>query len=85
MIIKGKEVTYSNHVLDKLFREDHLDIINNILKTGKWVKTGKDIYKVKSKEGIVLVVRELPDRFKVITIGGKYEELYKNVIKRGRQ
>ena len=77
MIIKGKEVTYSNHVLDKLFREDHLDIINNILKTGKWVKTGKDIYKVKSKEGIVLVVRELPDRFKVITIGGKYEELYK--------
>ena len=77
MIIKGKEVTYSNHVLDKLFREDHLDIINNILKTGKWVKTGKDIHKVKSKEGIVLVVRELPDRFKVITIGGKYEELYK--------
>lgn len=29
MIIKGKEVTYTFHVLDKLFREDHLDIVNN--------------------------------------------------------
>ena len=77
MIIKGKEVTYTFHVLDKLFREDHLDIVNNILKTGKWKKRSKNIYHVVSKEGIVIVVKELPDRFKVITIGGKYEKIYK--------
>ena len=75
MQLRGKEVTYSMHVLGKLYREDHLDIINNILKTGKWKKQA-DVYKVKSESGIVLVVREFPDRFKVITIGGKYEELY---------
>lgn len=75
MQLRGKEVTYSLHVLDKLYREDHLDIINNILKTGKWERQA-NVYKVKSKSGIVLVVRELPDRFKVLTIGGKYEELY---------
>ena len=75
MQLRGKEVTYSIHVLDKLYRADHLDIINNILKTGKWEKQ-TNIYKVKSESGIILVVRELPDRFKVITIGGKYEELY---------
>ena len=75
MQVRGKEVTYSLHVLNKLYREDHLDIINNVLKTGKWKKQAS-VYKVKSKSGIVLVVRELPDRFKVITIGGKYEELY---------
>ena len=75
MQLRGKEVTYSLHVLNKLYREDHLDIINNILKTGKWEKQG-NVHKVKSESGIVLVVKELPDRFKVITIGGKYEELY---------
>ena len=53
MIIRGKRVTYSVHVLDKLFKEDHLDIINNVLMTGK-----------------------LSDRFKVITVGGKYEKIY---------
>lgn len=77
MIIRGKEVTYTNHVLNKLFREDHLDIINNILKTGKWEKKGKYIYDVVSPDGIILVVKELPDRVKVITIGGKYERIYK--------
>ena len=77
MIIKGKEVTYTKHVLDKLFSEDHLDIINNILETGKWYKKSKNIYNVVSGEGIVLIVKELPDRFKVITIGGKYEKIYK--------
>ncbi len=46
MRIRGKNVTYSMHLLDK------------------------------SRDGIVLVVRELPDRFKVITIGGKYEKIY---------
>ena len=77
MIIRGKHVTYSIHVLDKLFKEDHLDIINNVLKTGKWKKKGKKgIYEIESKDGIVLVVRELPDRFKVITVGGKYEKIY---------
>jgi hypothetical protein len=76
MILRNKEVTYTRHVLDKLFKEDHLDIINNILKTGKWTKR-KDIYHVKSREGVVLVVKELPDRFKVITIGGNYEKIYR--------
>lgn len=75
MQLRGKEVTYSMHVLKKLYREDHLDIVNGILKTGKWEKQA-NVYKVKSESGIVLVVRELPDRFKVITVGGKYEELY---------
>ena len=75
MQLRGKDVTYSIHVLNKLYKEDHLDIINNILKTGKWEKQ-TNVYKVESESGIVLVVRELPDRFKVITIGGKYEELY---------
>ncbi len=75
MQIKGKDVTYSIHLLNKIFREDHLDIVNNILNTGKWEQQ-KNVYKVKSESGIVLVVKELPDRFKVITIGGKYEELY---------
>ena len=77
MIVRGKEVRYTIHVLDKLFREDHQDIIDNILKTGKWKKQGKDIYHVSSRDGIVLVVRELPDKFRVITIGGKYEKIYK--------
>ena len=76
MILRNKEVTYTRHVLDKLFKEGHLDIINNILKTGKWTKR-KDIYHVKSREGVVLVVKELPDRFKVITIGGNYEKIYR--------
>ena len=75
MQIRGKDVTYSKHLLNKLFREDHLDIVNNILKTGKWEKQ-KNVYKVKSESGIVLVAKELPDRFKVITIGGNYEKLY---------
>ncbi|MBI2583726.1 MAG: hypothetical protein HYW25_03605 [Candidatus Aenigmarchaeota archaeon] len=77
MKARGKEVVYTLHVLDKLFREDHLDIINNILRTGKWAAKRKGIYKVTSRNGVVLVVKELPDRFKVITIGGKYEEIYK--------
>ena len=76
MIVRGKQVTYTRHVLDKLFSEDHLDIVNNILKTGKWAKR-KNIYHVSSREGVILVVKELPDRFKVITIGGKYEKVYK--------
>jgi hypothetical protein len=76
MILRNKEVTYTRHVLDKLFKEDHLDIINNILKTGKWTKR-KNIYRVSSREGIILVVKELPDRFKVITIGGNYEKIYR--------
>ena len=76
MIIKGKDVRYTVHVLDKIFKEDHLDIINNILKTGTWKKQ-KNIHLVSSKEGVVLVVKELPDRFKVITIGGNYEKIYK--------
>ncbi|MBI4162098.1 MAG: hypothetical protein HY513_00315 [Candidatus Aenigmarchaeota archaeon] len=75
MQIRGKDVTYSMHLLNKLFREDHLDIVNNILNTGRWEQQ-KNVYKVKSESGIVLVVKELPDKFKVITIGGKYEELY---------
>ena len=75
MQIRGKDVTYSIHLLNKLFREDHLDIVNNILNTGRWEQQA-NVYKVKSESGIVLVVKELPDRFKVITIGGKYEELY---------
>ncbi|MBS3053852.1 MAG: hypothetical protein J4469_05110 [Candidatus Aenigmarchaeota archaeon] len=77
MIIRGKEVTYTIHVLDKLLREDHLDIINNILKTGKWKRRSKKIYHVTSKNGVVIVVKELPDRYKVITIGGNYEKIYK--------
>lgn len=40
MKIRGKNVTYSMHLLGKLYREDHLDIVNNILKTGKWEKKG---------------------------------------------
>ncbi len=76
MNIRGKEVVYTIHVLNKLYKEDHLDIVNNILKTGTWEKKGI-VYKVTSKSGIVLVVKDLPDRFKVITIGGKYEEIYK--------
>ena len=75
MYIRGKKVVYSIHLLDKLYREDHLDIVNNILKTGKWEKKGV-VYKVISKHGIMLVVREFPDRFKIITIGGKYEKIY---------
>jgi hypothetical protein len=53
-----------------------LDIVNNILKTGKWEEQA-NVYKVKSRSGIVLVVKEFPDKFKVITIGGNYEEIYK--------
>lgn len=75
MQLRGKEVTYSIHVLNKLYKEDHLDIVNNVLKTGKWEKQA-NVYKVRSESGIVLVVKELSDRFKVITIGGRYEELY---------
>ncbi len=75
MEIKGKEVVYSLHVLNKLYKEDHLDIINNILKTGKWEKKG-NVYRVKSADGIVLVVREFQDKLKVITIGGEYEKIY---------
>lgn len=75
MKIKGKEITYSVHLLNKLYKEEHLDIVNNVLKTGKWEKS-TNVYKVVSESGIVLVVRELPDRFKVITIGGNYEKLH---------
>ncbi len=75
MKLKGKDVVYSLHLLDKLYRKDHLDIVNNILKTGKWEKH-KNVYKVRSESGIVIVVKELPDRFKVITIGGNYEKIY---------
>lgn len=78
MIIRNKPVTYSNHVINKLFKVDHLEIVNNILKTGKWKKLKrKGLNKVVSPNGIVLIVRELPDRFKVITIGGEYEKIYK--------
>jgi len=34
MQLRGKEVTYSIHVLDKLYREDHVDIINKSSKQG---------------------------------------------------
>ncbi|GEM_PF-3335409 len=76
MNLRGKEVVYSLHLLDKLFREDHLDVVNNILLTGKWEQQ-ENMFKVTSRSGIILVVKELVDKFKVITIGGKYEEIYK--------
>lgn len=72
MIIKGKRVTYSQHLFDRLFRVKDLDDINHALLTGKWRPFADDMYKVTKKfkkRKIELIVRELPDRFKVITVG----------------
>jgi len=72
MIIRGKRVTYTKHTFDRLFRVKDLNMVNEVLLTGKWKPFGKNMYKVsrtfKGKK-ITIVVKELPDRFKVITIG----------------
>jgi len=72
MIVRGKKVTYTKHMFDRLFRVTDLDMVNEVLLTGKWKPFGKNMYKVSRKfkeKKITLVVKELPDRFKVITIG----------------
>lgn len=73
MIIRGKEVTYSYHMFERLYRVKDLGIVNETLLTGKWKPFGKNMFKVTrkfKKRKIMLVVKELPDRFKMITVEG---------------
>jgi len=73
MIIRGKEVTYSYHMFERLYRVKDIDIVNETLLTGKWKPFAKNMFKVTrkfKKRRITLVVKELPDRFKIITVEG---------------
>ncbi|MBI2172692.1 MAG: hypothetical protein HYT73_00585 [Candidatus Aenigmarchaeota archaeon] len=78
MIIKGKEVTYTYHLYERLYRVKDIDVVNETLLTGEWNAFGKDMFKVSrkfKKRKITLVVKELPDRFKVITVEGDKHEM----------
>ncbi len=71
MLIKGKEVTYSYHLFERLYRVKDLDVVNETLLTGKWKPFGKNMFKVSrkfKKQKVTLVVKELPDRFKIVTV-----------------
>ena len=73
MIIRGKEVTYSYHMFEWLYRVKDLDVVNETLLTGKWKPFGKNMFKVArkfKKRKITLIVKELPDKFKIITVEG---------------
>ncbi len=71
MLIKGKGVTYSYHLFERLYRVKDLDVVNETLLTGKWKPFGKNMFKVSrkfKKQKVTLVVKELPDRFKIVTV-----------------
>lgn len=73
MQVRGKEVTYTYHLFDRLYRVKDMGIVNETLLTGKWKPFGKNMFKVTrrfKKRRISLIVKELPDRFKVITVEG---------------
>jgi hypothetical protein len=48
--------------------------VNETLLTGKWKPFGKGMFRVRrkfKKQKVTLIVKELPDRFKVITVEGE--------------
>lgn len=73
MQIRGKEVIYTYHLFDRLYRVKDIEMVNGTLLTGKWKPFGKNMFKVTrnfKKRRVSLIVKELPDRFKVITVEG---------------
>lgn len=49
MIVRGKRVTYTKHMFDRLFRVKNLDMVNEALLIGKWKPFCKNMYKVPRK------------------------------------